>query len=431
MFRTVWVTIACLFLAAAVLGETKTLKLKDGRTLVGEVTKTADGYQVRMKLGVLVIPADQVVSMTDTVTREEEYQRRAAAIDKNDPQQHYALGEWAFNNGLLEQAQAELKAALALKSDFEKASLLLRQVQAKIERETAPKTRPAKPTTQTGTVGIEPGALAKMMLSEEDIYHVRLEELQLSPTEDPPRGRTYPDNSVAIEFRNEVLKRFIEAMHGQGRFKEVYFDERFLSWAPSRRVSYILENIDRSDTAIKDDILIKTDPKFMQDFRRVVWPMVSQFCALSQCHGGDKPAGGWKVFNIPGRTEDVDYTNFVIINGVRSKEGARMINRAENDLSLLLQFGLPSEQGRYNHPKPIKTLPFTSQRAPNYRRVLDWIGSLKGPRAPDYRLKWVPPFNMDIDTSGRPNLPTAPETPATKPSKEGKEGGGESPIPER
>ena len=175
---------------------------------------------------------------------------------------------------------------------------------------------------------------------------------------------------------------------------------------------YILYKIDPYNTAIKDDIIIKTDPRFMIEFRSRIWPIVAKHCAAAQCHGGDKPKGGLKLFNIPGKNEKVDYTNFLILDMFASG-GKRMLDRDHSDLSLLLQYGLPPEQSRFDHPVKI-TPPFRSRKDPVYRRVLSWINSLSGPLHPNYRTTYKPPFKLKTAAGGLPPLP--PET--TQPAKD-------------
>ncbi len=161
--------------------------------------------------------------------------------------------------------------------------------------------------------------------------------------------------------------------------------------SPVEQALYILDKIDRNNESVKNDILIKSDPRFMVDFRRRIWPIIATYCATASCHGGDKPMGGLRLFNIPGKNEKIDYMNFLILD--RAYHHREMIDRDHKEMSLLLQFGLPAEQAQYRHPIEIK-IAYATRRARNYRRVLEWIESLKGPPHPDYRvgfrIPWAP-----------------------------------------
>ena len=384
------------------VGQTKVVKLKGRQTTItGEVTETKDkkGYEIKTKAGVIVVSKDEVESITDLVTPTDEYHRRLAKIDPNDPKARLELAEWAFKNDLLAEAKAELEAALKLKSDYPQARLLLSQVEAKIKATKAARTRP-------GGNGEEPppGSTSRPIVRREwlvgknDIFRIRLEELRAGDT-------------AGIQFRNDVLKRFMDSMRGREHFKEAQARSEFLALPRIDQVMYILEKIDRDNVAIKDDIIVTRDPKFMLDFRRYVWPMVSSSCATTHCHGGARPKGGLKFFNLP-RNQAVDYTNFVILSGF-VKRGRRLINRDHPDLSLLLQYGLPKDQARFRHKEDI-TPAFRSMRDPRYRQVLTWIKDLNGPPHPDYRLDYRPPFNMKLDTSGGSALPSPETQPTTR-----------------
>ena len=392
---------AVLLATAGALAELKTLVLNDGRRITGDVTRTATGYRVEMALGVLTFRLDQVLKVEDAVGPGSEYQRRRKKIDRKDPEALYKLAEWAFEKELLREARADLQAALKIKPDHQKAALLLKLVESKLGKKPVT-TKPVKVTTKQDE-------LDKLLLGEEDIYKVRLAELDL--WYDPARrsGVRGNDTQVAIRFQDNVIQRFVESMRGIGDFQRRGFDERFRAFTAATKVAYMLENLSREDTAIRDDILIRSDPHFMREFRRRVWPVISQNCAQAQCHGGPKPRGGMKLFSISGvHARRADYTNFVILSGLRKKRGLRVIDRGEHERSLLLQFGLPPEQAREKHPKQIKTI-YADENAVNYRRVLAWIQSLRGPKHPNYRLKYVAPFGMELHTSGKVDLPILEE----------------------
>jgi len=418
----------CVFLmAGTILGERKTLVLKDGRRITGEVTKTPTGYRVEKKLGVVLVGFDQVVKVEDAPDPVGEYKRRREKIDTSNPQALYTLAEWASDSdrlaklklagvrkteirNMLKEARADLKAALKLKSDFEKASLLLKVLEEELGPTSVGPVRPI-PTTRP-----DKSKLDKLLLPQEDVYRVRVAELDLWYDRGRLRGR---DTRILVKFQDDALNRFVELVRGTDNFKQPRFREIFKSFTPVKQVAIMLEHLGRDDNEIRDDILIRSDPVFMKEFRRTVWPIVSQSCAQSQCHGGEKVNGGMKLFTIAGKNERMDYTNFVILSGIRKKGSRRVIDRGEHDRSLLLEFGLPHKLAAKSrrHPKIIKPV-FTSTRSVNYRRVMAWIKSLEGPQHPDYRLKYVAPYGMVLHTDGRPDLPLDLD----KPSGTGKKG---------
>lgn len=394
----------CLLLAAAVVAKVQVVKLKSGAELKGEVTRNKDGsYEIRTDKGIVVVPADKVVSVEDVVTPRDEYEQRLAKLDLKDAKAHYELARWAFNAGLYVEARDLLTAALKLREEYPEARLLLRRVEGAIREQGAkpPVKPPVKPPIK------DPLRLAGMkpewFLTQQDIYRVRLEELR-------------PKDVVPIRFKKKVLERFIGSM--EGRWPEEMGrepDRRFRGWTPVRKVNFILDNIDEDNVSIRDYIEIRRDPKFMVEFRRRVWPLVRQNCASVQCHGGKKIHGGLKLFNVKGKNDRVDYTNFVILS-TYEKKGRRLIERDHAEDSLLLQFGLPQALAESRHPKvPGRTRSaFSSRKVVNYRRMLKWISDLKGPLPRNYHLKWKPPFKMSLNLTGKPSLPKPP--PETQPT---------------
>jgi len=398
------VLVLCLLVTTAGIAQTKLVKLRDGRKLEGEVTRVDGEYVIQTRFGTVRIAARDVVSITESVTPQDEYKQRLAKIDPQSASDHYELGKWALDKGMLKTARDELKKAVALQPDFERASLLLRQVEARILESAGPETpetqeTPATDVTAAGGTGINP----KMLLSQEDIYRIRVEEL---------RRRDF----VRVEFTNDVLKRFIERMSGREEFRQPRAKERFMALSPVAKVAYILENTTRGDSSIRDDILIKTDPRALAEFRRRVWPIVANSCGAPQCHGGDKTNGGFRLINTRARNESIDYTNFLLIDGVVAK-GRRMIERDRVSRSLLLEFALPAEQARYKHPVKLQPAPFTSRNDVRYVRVLEWLGTLDGPQHPNYRLRWKPPFGLKLDFTGKVELPP-PAPVSTQPIEE-------------
>jgi len=405
MFRKVFLGSVICLLAALAVAQMKTVTLKDGRKITGEVTKTDDGYQIKRKYGVVVVSKDQVVSIEDVTTPQEQYRQRLAKIDRKSPQDHYELGRWAFRTGLLEIARNELEAALKLKGDYERAKLLLRRVEARIEADSkkTPKTVATGPTTGpagpvTGKVVLRP----EWLVGQEDIYRIRLEELR-------------ENDKATIVFRNDVIKRFIKMMRGVGDFRDRGFEKRFQAASRLDKVRYIRQNVDRDNSEIKDDIIIKSDPAFMMDFRTKIWPTVARYCATAACHGGTKPRGGFKLFNVAGKNEKIDYTNFLILDGFTTKQGRRMIDRNNREESLLLQCGLPEELAKFKHPHKITT-PYADRKSANYVRVLQWIRSLEGGLHPSYRVKYTPPFGMKLNFGGSSVLDIPEPEPATRPT---------------
>jgi hypothetical protein len=331
----------------------------------------------------------------------DQYEQKRKAIDPNSADDHYGLGEWAFRNGLTQKALEELKAALAISPGHVRASILIQEVQRRLG--VGPATQGTRPAPEANAVG---AVLPREWLApEEDIFRIRMEELR-------------PEERLPIQFRNDVINRFIKKWRGKEEFKEFRFEDAFRGWVqanPARAVEFMREK-DPEDTDIKDDILVQNDPKFMTDFRAKVWPIVAASCAAPQCHGGGEPKGGLRLFNVAGRNERIDYTNYLLVDGVVSR-GRRMVDRANPEVSLLLQYMLPEDLAQFRHSTKIQAAAGRKEDA-RYVAVLEWIQSLHRPPHPDYRLKYAPPMGMKLVHKAEVNLPPpGPSTPSTTPAR--------------
>jgi len=374
--------VAALTLLIGAVAAEKLVTLKDGTKLTGQVEKTADGLRIRTRSGVVVVVgADSVADIKDVKTPESELKERLAAAGDKDPDKLYEVARWAADNDLLVEARTILKKVLALKEDHENAKLLLRLVDSSL----AMTTRPATPVEEAGKgIFLKPS----MLLTREDVYRIRLYELR--------RG-----DKVAIEFRDKALDRFIESMRGVGIFAEPDGERRFRAVPRVDQARYILGNTNR-ESKIRQDILIKTDPKVMSTFRSRIWPIVAKGCASSLCHGGTKGAGRLVFFNVPLRDDRIAYTNFFILQGWEV-QGRKLIKRDNPEMSLLLQYGLPPKLARLPHPGPMEPL-FRSTQDRTYRTILDWIRSLRYPLPGEYGVKYRIPGLPVEPPSTQPKL---------------------------
>ena len=393
--RTFVSGLVCLLLSAACLAEKKRIRLKNGRVFVGEIVeKTEDGIKVKGKLAVVFYPSDQIEAIESIRDPKSEYVQRLVKLDKANAEAHVKLGQWAMENKLYKEAVACFQAALAIKKDHERAALLLRQAKARLKKETGTDGNDEDTATGPEQVPFEPKLLVRM----EDIYRIRLEEVR--------KGER-----IGVRLQNNVVERFIGKMSGIGDFKDEGFARKFRRSPRATQVEYILERADRDDP-LKDDIVVRTDPTFMREFRRTVWPVVAGSCGSTNCHGSAEGKGQLKLFNVASRNINVDYTNFLILDSYH-KKGLLMIRRDDWERSLLLQYGLPATQAEYQHPEKRKPV-FPSRESSAYRQTLEWIKSLKGPRHPNYRIKHRPP-NVMAPLSGLPGLPIM--GPTTRPAK--------------
>jgi hypothetical protein len=374
--------LCCLLLAwGYCLAEKKQIKLKNGETIIGEVVEqTPEGIKVKRPLATVFYPRDQILSIEPVYDVKEDYADRLSKLKKDDFEGQLALGQWALENKLYPEAVKHLEEAVKLKNE-ERARLLLRQAKAKIEDAQKSKGPSSGAGGDTGTSAGDDGAvsIATQMVSDADIQKIRMAELS-------------DDDQVKVELRKNVVERFLEQVRGRGGFEKKGADAEFRRLPPVKRAKYIIDHTNPDDP-FRDDIIIKSDPASMREFRSGVWRWVSTSCAAATCHGSAKGQGGLKLWNVVGRSDNVDYTNFLILDSFHTKDGLQVIRRDEPEESLLLQFGLPDNQAKHRHPKE-KPPPFASRTSPLYKATLDWILSLKRPLHPEYGLKSLPPHVM-------------------------------------
>jgi hypothetical protein len=435
------------------LAKTQALTRKDGRKHVGLITQdlARDGYTVKMRVGEVFVPSDQVASIEDAGTPAEEFRAQLAKIKPADVKARYKLAKWAFSQGLLEEPQGVLKDLLKIDPSHERAQLLLKQISAKMvrtedpakakqnfrRRKAAIKSTDAKGFLELGkwafdrklyrdakgvletSMRLDPdsveaaklfikvnaalktagstsvGARGANLLSTEDISRVRLAEFRLE------------GDLVRVKYRNRVLRRFVTAMSGRDEFEDDKdFGRTFLGYTSIKQLRYILDpdrNIEESALdAVKKDIFVESDPMFMKKFRSRIWPVVKVNCASVTCHGSAKGVGGLKLFNSPGNDVRVAYTNFIILVGTVDKADNRLVDRDINEDSLLTEYLLPRSLAKHPHPKTkraIRTL-FKNREQPAYKTLSKWISSLANPGYPNFKLDYKPPFGMKLKLSG-------------------------------
>ncbi len=378
-----------LLIGAELTAEEKVLVLTNGRRIRGEITKTADGYEVKTATGMTaVIAAKDVLRVEDVATPTSGLAQRLAKIDQKDPDALYDVAKWAVQQNMLPEARDLLKQVLKLKPDHRLAGIRLKLVEMRIASE-----RPTTRNGRTTTGPIKPIKVNRsMLLTQEDVYRIRLAELTA-------------EDRVAIEFRNKVLDRFIAARRGVGLFAEPGGEARFRAGSRIRQAQYILRNTDERDFAIRDDILVKNDPLVLREFRTRIWPFVAANCAKPSCHGGARGAGKLRLLNLPSTQDRVVYTNFYILHAW-SRDGRKLIDRKRREMSLLLQHGLPADLARTPHPAPTGVI-YRSRETRNYVNVDRWIGRLRWPfLPPGYRVKYdkVPGMPKATETTTQPSI---------------------------
>ena len=144
----------------------------------------------------------------------------------------------------------------------------------------------------------------------------------------------------------------------------------------------------------------------MVPFKNVVHPFVLKNCATSACHGGDKGGDFRLLVPTGGASDPLIYTNFYIMSMYKGKDGGKMINRDDPDMSLYLQYALPKEVAKFSHPGSITVRRFGSPTDKQFQQMSDWVRSLTLPR-PNYGIVY-----NGVGATTTPATPTTSTNPA-------------------
>ncbi|MBI5723524.1 MAG: hypothetical protein HZA50_06165 [Planctomycetes bacterium] len=390
-----------LFLACAAFGEDQILVKKDGIKITGEITKEGDNYKVKTRAGEVVVPAKDVDRIDPTPRGV--YGKKAAELkpdSANVAQKRYELAQWAFEQGLFNEAMEQVKLLEQAQWGGEGSfyATVGPKLKEKIESAIGGRT-PDNGGTPAATQGVgntpKTGGevvhdFTKELLTPEQISRIRLEEL------------TKEDKDVRVEFKPNTLKGFMKKLAG----RDGYDEKTFQKMNDFEKLWFMLDAFGGKDRdEVKDAVKINTDPKFMVEFRKI-WPLIRSNCASANCHGGSGSdiKGGFYLYSGGGNIERELYTNFIILRGFN--KGARMIDVQQPEKSLLLCYSLPRDKTDMKHPfanqkeinaggatvSPIEK-PFLcdSKDSVNYKKISEWMSSLQLLMRVDYNLdSWAP-----------------------------------------
>jgi hypothetical protein len=323
----------------------------------------------------------------------EAYTAREKTADAKSAQSLYELANWAAktypkNVKVLTRADAALTAALKIDPDHMRSTLLKRQVQGALKLAAGKNGT----TGGTTTVTVKHGDVKSVLVSKQDMYWIRLREL---------KGK---QRGMKIEFADrKLLHEYISKMQEQDEsWQNPKTSKRFLAFPRIQQVRDIAKNFP-DDTTMLKKIQIKGDPSSLLKFRKRIWPLYKKNCASAKCHGGATPKGKLRFVVMPGRDPRVDYTNFVILTGFKSKAGYHLIDRQEPSKSLLLKYAVPRNVSNMKHPVKIDPM-FKSVKDTRYINTLKWIkDDLVGPRTPEYHLTYKYPYSK-LDMQNIPDM---------------------------
>ena len=381
-----------------------------GQTFTGDVTEDDTFVYVNSAGGQLRLDKRNVAKVDYASDVDTQYQARHAKLGPADVKGRSELAHWANEHGRPDLALSALEEArqidpanrdVALQVDAVQRQMDLDRRQGKAAGGTPPvATTPAKPAAggPASTAPAMAGApvIEHRLLTMAEVNAVRQVEMRTG------------DRLIKVRLENNLARRY-----GKAAGVDV---NKFLQQTPEEQALEILK-FGTPDMA--KDVHILTDPTPLQLFKTKVMPIVAQACGSPACHGGTK---GGDFMLYPGETTQALYTNFYILQTYSSEIGGiryLTVDREVPERSLVLQYGLPTAQGRPPHPAAAEFKPrFKNRDDVAYGTVDDWITDDLRVLQPDYGFPVSPrllPKVAPVSASTTAPAAVPPPLPTTRP----------------
>ncbi len=388
------------------------LTLKNDTVITGElVSKNSQNVIVKVAGLETRYSLSNIKKYHEILTPAQEYKKKRGELKDDDLEGRYKLASWLYQ----EKKAYDLteKELVSLNKDFpsdQRVPLLLRIVRSKrtlqaddsskspntTVRKVTPVTTVTPKITQNATSNKTGNSQSNQQqysnalipvpqeaLTDEQIDLIKVYEVNLNQR---PR----------VMIKRTDLEDFVKSNLGKEGVPENRREkDRFLRMEGYEQLAVIFRAKAR-DFYSKARVL--GDPEVFKDFKVIHRTYILNRCATTDCHGGTEARGLFLFNRRPGLSPDqIVYTNFYILNSYgATKAGTRydMIDRADPQRSLLLQFGMNPEDSVFPHP-PVRGMQaaFTrGQEDRQYQMVRDWIQSLYSP-APDYGIDYRVPIS--------------------------------------
>ena len=350
-----------------------------------------------------------------SMSAEEEFAKRRAALAPADAAGRVRLARWAFEREEYDLARDVAQEAVTIDRRNQEAQEMLRTIDAqrRLNRKPPAGQQPpaGRPPAQGGAPA-QPGAPGGDMpanraatgadgktqgnglvppLSADEVNRVRLLEW-------------HGDRTVRIRLLNDVKRRYLAGTDIRpGDFNKM--DAVDQAWEMKKKGSPELFN----------DIRLTNDPPAMQEYRTIVQRAVLTGCATAACHGG---GAGSDRFALHARADNDGeaYANFITLHKYQYKPEkgteASMIDRNRPEDSLLVQFGLAPDLANMPHPQVEGYRPlFRTRNDQKLKQVVRWISDSLSPLQDDYGV----PFEAEADRAAQPAAGSDPQQPGEQP----------------
>jgi len=212
MVKWIPMLVVALCIAAPAAGDV--VRLKNGGSVEGDVTKTQDGVVVKLPAGEMSFRNDQIDRIEEGPAAISEYQKRAAALKEDDAEGHYKLGLWAKTVGLDRQATEEFGKAVALKPDFADARIALGQRLVNGQWMTEEQQMQARGLVKFEGQWMTPEAVAKLQTLRAELEIARQKtaaaqaELQKAQAQLPTPQQTMPSATYGNPYDSYYSNRY-------------------------------------------------------------------------------------------------------------------------------------------------------------------------------------------------------------------------------
>jgi len=340
---------------------TAVVRTDDGNLFRGELVQRTSTVVVLNVQGIEAkFDQERVLSVEVEETPEAIYENRRRALSDNDLSGRLALVQLMQELGTMRLAKFELA---NLNRDFPEHPAVLEQLAILDAKQRLDDTRSRSPAVS----GINlPQRLkrrsetdADPFLSRRAINLIKVYELDLH---DRPR----------IHIPKETVDSFFQKYGDHRLVPTGRKDRSAFKRLPGHEQLDVLFRVQARD--LYHQVEVKQEPRALSKFRRSVNPQyVARYFAPTFGHG---QIDGLSLFNHRPEEEAEAYTNFYRLTQFRI-DGNPMIDRANPELSLLLQWGLARDSARYPAPdlpgwRPV----FRNTSDSDFRRYVEWIDSL-------------------------------------------------------
>ncbi len=375
------------------------ITLLDGGQMTGRlVEETADEVVIRVGEVLTRFKNKDIERLMLVEPLLERYRRMRLAIDDTDAEQRLLLSEWLMGQGRYVLALREAKGVLEFEPNNPRAIELDRLLTQQVRLQESARSIPEEGTDAPADTRTKRPEFP--LLSPEQINLLRVFEVDL---------KRPPKMSVSRETVEKILAYYAE-------------DDRVPRNPEQRRALYrkradeILGLLfDLRARELYGEVRVEEDPPAFRAFRVDVhneWLL--RGCATNRCHGGED-AGRLYLANQRWRAEPTVYTNYLILDRFRTKDGRALIDYEEPDKSLLLELALPLEISTYPHPavselgreRPWRPV-INSRDDANFKKTVSWIRAMYRPHT-DYPIDYTPPVPLSAqaipgtgDTPGKP-----------------------------